>query len=171
MCWGLDEDGQVSDLVPTATFLHISAGGDHTCGILDADSRIDCWGNEFNDQLNAPNDAGVVQITSGEKHSCAIMSGGPMDCWGDNIVGQTQPAWDPGPYSQLNSHYDTTCAVEADTVPHCWGSDLADQVTNMPSVQMNRMAAGRNHSCGIRVDDGRIECWGSDSDGQSSPPP
>ena len=32
--------------------------------------------------------AGVVALAAGDQHTCALLAGGGVDCWGYNMVGQ-----------------------------------------------------------------------------------
>lgn len=170
VCWGDDQDSQVSDIPASTQFMTIAAGGTHTCGLLKGDARALCWGSDVDNQLQVPSGTNNIQITAGDSHTCVITSSQGMDCWGDTTHLQIFPSWQPGPYSQVQSHHNHTCGVEAQTVPHCWGEDFADQVSDMPSILMKFIGVGRFHSCGILSENGRIQCWGSDTEGQSSPP-
>ena len=51
------------------------------------------------------------------------------------------------------------------------GTDDGDSVTQSVTVSepWDQIAAGGLHSCGL-LPSGTVECWGDDSDGQSSPP-
>ena len=79
----------------------ITAGGEHTCAVLD-DEGVRCWGTGAYGQLgygstlpvgvtNVPGDAGPVDlgagrsaraITAGEQHTCARLDDGTVRCWG-----------------------------------------------------------------------------------------
>ena len=43
MCWGDDDEGQVSDRPTTSRFTEISSGDTHTCALRD-DGAVICWG-------------------------------------------------------------------------------------------------------------------------------
>ena len=72
------------------TAVAISAGGYHTCAILD-DGSVSCWGPNWNGELgdgtttqrNTPTqtaslgtDRTAVAISAGEQHTCAILDNG-----------------------------------------------------------------------------------------------
>ena len=44
MCWGDDDEGQVSDRPRSGRFTQVSSGGNHTCALRD-DGAVICWGD------------------------------------------------------------------------------------------------------------------------------
>ena len=90
------------------TGVDLSAGRHHTCALL-SDSTIACWGNYEQGQLGrggspsvsnfSPNVKvtertsnqpliGVVQVSSGLLHSCALTRDALVYCWGTRVEGQ-----------------------------------------------------------------------------------
>ena len=111
-CWGYNGDGQlgngstVNSSVPVdvtglgSGVTAISAGSLQSCA-LTSGGAIKCWGSNVRGQLGngsttnslVPVDArglgsGVTAISTGERYSCALNSGGAMKCWGTNEYGQ-----------------------------------------------------------------------------------
>jgi alpha-tubulin suppressor-like RCC1 family protein len=109
-CWGDNNYGELGNGTntnssnPVAVALPagrvataISAGGQHTCAILD-DGSVTCWGdNNYGELGNGTNTnsstpvavtlpAGekVTAISSGENDSCALLDDGSVTCWGEN---------------------------------------------------------------------------------------
>jgi alpha-tubulin suppressor-like RCC1 family protein len=107
-CWGANESGQLGDNTQSyrssavsvqslgGTAIAISAGGNHTCALLN-DSSLKCWGKNDYGQLGNNSMAKVVKlpvsvqglsgltitgISTGAAHSCALISGGEVKCWG-----------------------------------------------------------------------------------------
>ena len=101
---GIDGEGILTDVI------QISAGSDHTCTLLSNGSVV-CWGGNWAGQLGvgyttteAPYGilypvlvkgidgegilSNVVQISTGGYHTCALLSNGPVACWGYNYHGQ-----------------------------------------------------------------------------------
>jgi len=84
--------------ITTAT--QVSAGGRHTCALLSS-GHIECWGRNNRAQLgngtttstDTPVEVqGIATATqvsaAGWAHSCALLSSGQIQCWGDNQEGQ-----------------------------------------------------------------------------------
>jgi alpha-tubulin suppressor-like RCC1 family protein len=86
--------------------------------------------------------SGVVDVDGGLGHVCALVSGGPVKCWGANSYGQLGN----------NSTSDSQTAV---SVSGLGGASL--------------LGVGRNHTCVIvsaSATNTVIKCWGLNSDGQ-----
>jgi alpha-tubulin suppressor-like RCC1 family protein len=213
-CWGRNTSGQLgignqtakASAFPIANFSNViqAAGGAfHTCALV-AGSTVQCWGKNDRGQLGAgtnvalsttpvavANLSGVVAISSGDVHSCAVKVDATVWCWGDNAFGQlgdnaaesfsSTPVKAIGIVNALavavsGSH---SCALEANGGVLCWGDnnsgDLGDstvQVRTVPTQvtgisQAKGVAAGGFHSCAIRVD-GTGMCWGDNGNLQLS---
>ncbi len=138
----------------------ITAGNAHTCAI--SGGNVYCWGYDDYGQLgnntanNAVNAApievlgtsgtgalgGIVALTAGPAHTCALSSAGNVYCWGYNNVGQL------GNGTTANSYYPVevkgvggsgvlsgitgiasnggngeTCAVDSSANVYCWGTN------------------------------------------------
>lgn len=52
--------------------------------------------------------------------------------------------------------------LQTDKTVTCWG--MRSGVTAAPrDVQFDELTLGWNHGCGIRFEDGRVQCWGDRS--------
>jgi alpha-tubulin suppressor-like RCC1 family protein len=132
------------------------AAGDHTCALRN-DGRAECWGRDSFGQLGnayiediSPNVVpvltadetdrfgGMVLLSAGGNHTCALLSDDTGVCWGLNTSGQL------GNSSSINA----TTPVPISTL------------TNAASI-----TAGGAHTC-ARMIDGTARCWGSNSYGE-----
>jgi alpha-tubulin suppressor-like RCC1 family protein len=216
-CWGYNFNGQLGNLGSGSTTLpvevsglsnvtHIATGSEHTCALL-SDGTVRCWGQNLSGELGdgtmtsprytpvAPAiPGGVVAITAGWAHSCALGADGKAYCWGDNFGGQlgdattfTRLAPVPvvgtasGPpmanFVSIAAGAEHTCAVKADGTAYCWGynasSQLGDGTTfasstprQVPSLAGTvSIAAGQNHSCALLAG-GEVRCWGEGAVGE-----
>ncbi|MCA1683785.1 MAG: hypothetical protein LC708_01455, partial [Actinobacteria bacterium] len=205
------------------TAVAISAGGAHTCAILD-DHSVRCWGLGASGQLGygstdnvgetattTPDTAGpvnlgagrtAVAISAGGSHTCAVLDDGGVRCWGEGGAGQlgygntanvgATPTTTPdtaGPVNlgagrtalAISAGDQHTCAILDDHSVRCWGlgasgrlgygnqNNLGATPTTTPDligavdVGSGRTAvaisAGKDHTC-ARLDEGSVRCWG-----------
>ena len=110
-CWGGNPVGQLGDgttkdrLTPvnvkglTSGAIAIAAGEAHTCALTEA-GGVKCWGfNEFGQLGNGSTTdqstpakvkgltSGVIAISAGLEHTCALTKAGAVECWGDDSHG------------------------------------------------------------------------------------
>jgi alpha-tubulin suppressor-like RCC1 family protein len=128
--------------------LAISAGGQHTCVVMEAGGVI-CWGRfHFNAGFilySTPKailglEYPVTAVTTGFFHSCALMNNGGVKCWGLNSSGQLGNG-------VATSSIDTALAVVG----------LESGVA--------AIRAGNNHTCAL-LNSGGVKCWGDNDYGQ-----
>jgi alpha-tubulin suppressor-like RCC1 family protein len=200
-CWGdntMNEfgDSSLDTLNPTT----LVAGYDHYCALLSG-GTVKCWGNNSRGQLGkdpatATTSATAVQVTDlsgatalslGTFFSCAIVSGGAVECWGKNTDGQlgdgTATTAGPnsfrpvtvknlsGPAVAIASGYNHTCVVISGGAVNCWGKNDKGQLGNGASGGISgvaqpvaglsgatALAGGIAHTCAV-VSNG-VKCWG-----------
>ena len=163
-CWGLNTQGQsgngitgnsgVNSPLPVQggfIFTSISAGGSHTCGILNTGITA-CWGNNEGGQLGVNStipkfepspitgEHQFIQISSSTAaHTCGIKANGEAWCWGVGQYGRlgngatTQrnaPTQVSGgvAFTSISSGGGHTCALTADGTAYCWGLNSRGQV-------------------------------------------
>ena len=111
-CWGDNDAGQLGNGTTTDSFTPvrvagisgataITAGGEHACALV-AGGQVECWGGAHSgaqlgngtttDSLLTPwhvgGISGATAIAAGVVHQCVVVAGGPVECWGVNIVGE-----------------------------------------------------------------------------------
>ncbi len=211
-CWGLNGSGQLGNN-STSTALEpvdvsglaggvdvIATGNFHTCARSDAGGAL-CWGDNSFGQLgngsNVPEmvpvdvqalTAGVVGVSAGGGHSCAVTSEGGAQCWGGNLtrqLGNDSGANVLAPVvvggaegSAVAAGADHTCTMGPLGGAQCWGRNHAGQlgdgstiprlapvnVTGLPS-NVAAIAAGGAHTCAL-ASTGGVMCWGANDAGQ-----
>ncbi len=192
----------------TGRAAQVTAGIQHTCALLPDDDRsaaagtqapgrVVCWGANGHGQLGVGSTKdsslpvavdldGVVQVSAGGEHTCALVTDGSVWCWGRNDQGQlglgtTQDALTPARVDLPESTWvaaggEHTCAVATSGALRCWGADDAGQagqrdgaaVLTPPAVPLltnvTSVAAGWAHTCALRS--GAVRCFGENADGQ-----
>lgn len=205
-CWGLNSSGQLGDgttsnrLLPVpvvgipSTVVMVAAGYSHACGKTSSGGAY-CWGANYSGQLGDRSQAmrlsavpvyglavGVVDITAGGSHSCALLSGGVVRCWGENFNGQIS-ATSPGQVTEpvtitgvpadgvaIVAGINHTCLLRTSGAYFCWGSrDYLDALGPATSSGVAALSAGGNffggHSCAVSTS-GSVVCWGNNSNYQ-----
>ena len=143
----------------------VAVGQNHACA-LSVSGDVRCWGRGSTGRLGygntqtvgddeTPASAGTVSLggaasdlSLGTAHSCAILQGGGLRCWGSNAQGQLGYARD-APFQFTLGDDETPIVVPS--------LDLGQPVM--------RAAAGDSHTCALLADGG-VRCWGANREGQ-----
>jgi alpha-tubulin suppressor-like RCC1 family protein len=136
---------------------YMSAGQNHICALL-VGGEVKCWGSGLRGILgqDSPENIGnqfgdmeklqpvflgkrALSVSSGGYHSCALLEGGEIKCWGSGNVGQL--------------------AQDSD-------DDVGDAPGDMAKLQPIRLggralsvSAGFVHTCAL-LEGGEVKCWG-----------
>ncbi len=209
-CWGLHVgDGTgMSRSTPVSVInlggAAVALGGGifHTCAVL-SDGTVKCWGDNRNGQLgdgttiNRLSPVSVVglggpvkDIAGGSYSTCALLSGGALECWGANTYGElgdgtttSRPApaavaglgATPAAVSATHFH---ACSLSSSGAVQCWGHNANGQigdgtltrrlspvsVVNLAGAALS-VAAGGDHTCAL-LSGGAVQCWGYNYHGQ-----
>ena len=164
-CWGAFDDGRLG--INTASDVHtpqkltslasgqvaeISAGTDHTCARVGTTMR--CFGANTFGQIGADPatvtasetpltvslNANAVSVAAGTEVSCAVETGGAVECLGADASGQLASG-------STQSHRFTAGSV----------SGISSAVVDV--------AIGDLHSCALLAT-GAVKCWGANASGQ-----
>jgi hypothetical protein len=208
-CWGRNLSGQIGDhtagtdrwapraVTGTAGAVRLALGLAHTCAAFPA--ALQCWGeNDFGqlgdntsgtDRLQPTTvlgygASGVVDVSAGGRHTCAVTAEPAVRCWGDNAVGQLgdgSVAMHLAPLptaplglvaarvtvSELHS-----CAYAAGGAARCWGTNTEYQLGDGSAAErraptavldpaaMSVLAAGATGGCAVRAASPTLACWG-----------
>ncbi len=213
-CWGANYYGQLGvgsfinsnlpgpdvDLGATATM--VVAGDSHTCAIL-SNGNVKCWGYNGNGQLGYGDTslrtipgpeialgATATMVTTGQSHTCALLSNGNVKCWGYN--GYSQLGYgdnidrsSPGPdvdlgatATMVTTGQSHTCALLSTGNVKCWGyngngqlgyGDFTSRTLPGPDISLGgavtQLNVGSNHTCAL-LSNGNVKCWGNNGEGQ-----
>jgi len=163
-CWGGDDHGQVSG-VPLGTFLQVSAGDAHVCGVH-SNGQIECWGSALTWGEQPPSGI-ALEVASGAEFSCARMENGSIQCWNFSHSDPSPPGTN---WVHLAAGGGHVCAIDDSGSVTCWGDDSLGQGASgvPPGIAFEQISAGASHTCGVESVTGFAYCWGDDSYGQTS---
>lgn len=198
LCWGSGAVGQIDNSllfnpapVAIAGFANASAltvGANHACIIDDTTQQVSCWGSDSSGQRGEGLDGfAVIDVSAGRNHTCAVLEGGGVMCWGRNIEKQLGQL----PYTNREPplavpEYDNartavavatganhSCAVDSTNEVLCWGQNARMQlgdaektpIAGLPSGQaILDIDAGNEFNC-VATSVG-VYCWGANEWGQ-----
>ncbi|MCA9573225.1 MAG: hypothetical protein KC656_35560, partial [Myxococcales bacterium] len=218
-CWGNNASGELGDGSMTGSpvpvgvaglssdVLMISAGDHHACAVTTSGALL-CWGaNDFGQlgdgtTTNSPVpvevvglSSGVTSVSAGAEHTCAITSGGVVQCWGNSIATELNAVIEsmipvevaglsPGALAvSAGTHH--SCVVTAGGALWCWGANYTgglgrdDMSYSTKPIEYEGLsggilgvATGQHHDCAL-TRAGALLCWGLNGVGQlgySNPP-
>ena len=220
-CWGANENGQLGngeeglnghsgtpvEVQGITNASQVAAQGWDSCALLSS-GHIDCWGWNWSGQLgngegglyvNSAKPVEVrgitnaTEVATGSNYSCAVLSGGHVECWGSSSGGQlgdgkthTEPPY--GSYTPVEVQGIAgatevaaggyhSCALLSSEHIECWGwnqsGQLGDDSTRNSDTPVEvrgitnatEVAAGGEHSCAL-LSSGHIDCWGENGSGE-----
>ncbi|MBX3606198.1 MAG: hypothetical protein KF788_13035 [Piscinibacter sp.] len=218
-CWGSNGQYELGTATTTGSFtpvrvladvgvsltgaLAIDSTNRHSCALM-AGGTVRCWGQNSAHQLGynpfgggdpgyareVPGLSGATQVSAGAAHSCALIVGGSVQCWGDNNLGQigqgivssaAQPITAPtavqnlGSVAQIAAGIRHTCARLADDSLRCWGTGYMGNASGSETATLPvavsglgdvlTVDAGDVHTCVLRPG-GNLSCWGGNGSAQ-----
>lgn len=213
-CWGDNfygelGNGSTSNSITPVTVTGLSGsvtalatGAQHTCALISA-GAVQCWGynrygqlgNGSTTSVNTPVtvtglSGPVTALAAGSYHTCALISGGAVQCWGYNANGQlgsgsmtnsTSPVTVAGlsvSATTLAAGAQYTCVLTSAGAAQCWGYNANGQLGNGSAMNSTTpvtvaglsgsattLAAGAQHTCAL-TSTGVAQCWGYNASGQ-----
>lgn len=209
-CWGGNYHGQLGNGTLLATAIPVAVGGimgsvksiaagaSHTC-VVDSLNAAQCWGknyygelgiNAYGEKTSATQVAGlgtdVQGISAGMNHSCAVLVGGKVVCWGNGYYGQLGDGVTRGKKTaavqvvgltdgalSVGAGYNHSCAISKGGAVKCWGMNesrqLGDGSTDNAAQEPRQVvgltqgvtfiSVGEHHTCAIDAA-GVAKCWG-----------
>jgi alpha-tubulin suppressor-like RCC1 family protein len=157
------------DVIGLEPVAAVTAGGFHTCAVLENGNRA-CWGDDADGQIGValegelvtvpvfvPLDEDAIAMSAGALHTCAVLAGGGLACWGDNRDDQLGFAsCEAGVF---------TCPAAPERVPGL--EDVVAVAAGGPRTTEAQVGA-RGFTCAIRGDD-TVHCWGHGPGGGPEP--
>jgi len=187
----------------------VGAGGYHTCAAL-SDGTVACWGENQHGELGngststGPTSSpvavsglsGVTAVSLGDQHSCALVSSGAVECWGEGTNGElgngamtnsSNPVLASGLSGVVSVSvglYYSSALLSNGTV-QSWGNNGNGSLGNQPTalcpfgfstcawtpilltnVSGVSAIAAGNSSQCALLSSGTVECWGFNGDGE-----
>jgi alpha-tubulin suppressor-like RCC1 family protein len=185
----------VSTFVVDTTATAIAGGKGHTCALLSG-GTVQCWGYGYKGQLgngsitttqgipvSVSSISTATAVVAGTDHTCALLSGGTVQCWGKGNYGQlgngsTSNQSTPVSVSSISSATAIsaggwhTCALLSGGTVQCWGYNYYGQLGNGSTSNQSTpvsvssistataiSAGGWYHACAV-LSGGTVQCWG-----------
>ena len=212
-CWGSNFDGEVGDgttinrytpvdvINLSSNVTAISIGWRYSCA-LTTSGGIKCWGLNSTGQLGDGSvknrlkpvdvdglESGVIAISAGGAHACALLETGKVRCWGNNHGGQLGDGTNTDRLTpvdvvgledvvkSISAGAGYTCALMESGGIKCWGANYAGQLGNGSLLNSStpvdvvglpepatQIATG-SHNCAL-LTSGALYCWGADITGE-----
>lgn len=200
-CWGSNRYGQLGngstidqpnpvEVTGLEEVVEIASGGNHMCARTRS-GDVYCWGfnqsaqvgmGETSESVTTPRRvsglSGAAELALGWVHSCARLTDGRVQCWGDNAQHQVgggseldvvvTPTVVPelSGVKRLSSQTYDTCALLDTGRVRCWGMNIfahlgdSSAPVEMPGLEgVVQVSTGGDYLC-FRLGSGVVMCWG-----------
>jgi len=165
-CWGLNSNLQLD--APTSTFLTLGANLSSSCGIL-SDGDLVCWTTDSKFFTPEPVTGPFTDLDLARNVGCALTANGDIECWATTFGDSPTPPTN-GPYTDLTVTDSSICGLQFDGLLDCSFSAFRDEdqllsdefPTDVQYSSIERSAERFTPTpiCGVRADNGAIECFG-----------
>ncbi len=204
-CWGDNAYGELGNRSTTDSITPVFAtgvskakavatGAFTTCALVSG-GKITCWGDNAHGKLGSGHKdpatsslpisvsgmAHAVAVSSGVDHSCALLAGGAVRCWGRNNSGDlgSSKSFSTVPLNvagitraiAISAGFRHNCALLANHKVVCWGNNHFGQLGNGKTRNSKKpvtvkgikkaiaVSAGNDHSCAV-LSNHTVRCWG-----------
>jgi alpha-tubulin suppressor-like RCC1 family protein len=197
--WVGTTDGADHTFTTTATGT-LSAGTKDTCALMSS-GGVDCWGENYFGEVYPESSEkkittpvavkGVtkaIEVAAGGSHVCALLSGGSIECWGDNQrgelgIGYTSRSSTPVRVIGITNAIAITagdadtCALLSGGTIDCWGENVYGELGNGTTTNSSTpvpvkgitnaiaVTAGYASTCAV-LSGGGMDCWGYNGYGE-----
>jgi alpha-tubulin suppressor-like RCC1 family protein len=201
-CWNTDGTGSsLYSISGYSDWKSVSVGRSHQCAIR-GKGYLYCWGDDTYGQVGngsttgnptspvrvAGSSTSWTSVSAGATHTCGILGGGYLYCWGDDTYGQlgngstagsqigpVRVAGSSTSWKSVSAGDAHTCGILGGGYSYCWGDDTYGQLGNGSDTSRQSpgrinsgwydwtsIRAGGSHTCGLRGA-GYLYCWGDDT--------
>ena len=169
-----------------ANFVTVDVGLAHACATTNI-GEVYCWGISWFGELGlgntrqftstvsptrVPGLQGVVDLSVGLRHSCALDSNYRAHCWGEDLVsgaGRANPSPLPVPteqrFTDISAGGTFSCGATATGALFCWGIGFSGVQPVSAPTKIVSISVGYSHACGLS-EGGSLYCFGSNASGQ-----
>ena len=170
---GTDTDDNQSGNGILSDIVQVSASRRHACA-LNSSGNVLCWGANSIGQLGDDSTSdrsypafvvasdgittplsGVVQLSAGVGHTCAVTSAGTVVCWGKGGEGQLGSSDQTYFDSSISEYYGVNRDAPLSVLTESGGSSLSG---------IAKVASGNLNTCALTLE-GHVKCWGHSSKG------
>jgi alpha-tubulin suppressor-like RCC1 family protein len=191
--------GAQREFTTTATGT-LSAGTKDTCALMSS-GGVDCWGENYFGEVYPESSekkittpvavkgvTNAIEVAAGGSHVCALLSGGSIECWGDNQrgelgIGYTSRSSTPVRVIGITNAIAITagdadtCALLSGGTIDCWGENVYGELGNGTTTNSSTpvpvkgitnaiaVTAGYASTCAV-LSGGGMDCWGYNGYGE-----
>jgi alpha-tubulin suppressor-like RCC1 family protein len=180
----------------TVPYTSLRAGNEYACGLATG-GAVWCWGLNSRGQLGndttintntpvavtGPSPLNFASISSGYDFICGVVTGGAINCWGENGYGQLGngtntdsdfPVVVSGTlnFASVSAGLGSVCGVTTQGAAYCWGNNSSGQLGNGSTdnstvpvavaggLVFSTVSVGSGYACGVTTG-GAAYCWGA----------
>ena len=150
-----------------SSFVNVELGGDIICAIRDDKSAV--CNAATNIAGRTPADLPPVKdIESGNSVACAVLVGGDLRCWGQDVYGLLSPPTSDALYKAVGTDNTHSCAINKDDAIECWGLSSNGRL-DAPAGSFQQLSVSIRQACAVDMN-GTVSSWGLNEEGTNDVP-